>query len=46
MTLGISPALLDWKGIEATMEIAKSPNAKVVVIGNTKNGLPVIFSGQ
>ncbi len=46
VTQGISPALLDWKGIEATMEIAKSPNAKVVVIGNTKNGLPVIFSGQ
>jgi prohibitin 1 len=46
VTTGISPQLLDWKGIEATMEIAKSPNAKVVVIGNTKNGLPVIFSGQ
>ncbi len=46
VTQGISPQLLDWKGIEATMEIAKSSNAKVVVIGNTKNGLPVIFSGQ
>ena len=46
VTQGISPQLLDWKGIEATMEIAKSPNSKVVVIGNTKNGLPVIFSGQ
>jgi prohibitin 1 len=46
VTLGISQQLLDWKGIEATMEIAKSPNTKVVVIGNTKNGLPVIFSGQ
>jgi regulator of protease activity HflC (stomatin/prohibitin superfamily) len=46
VTLGISQQLLEWKGIEATMEIAKSPNAKVVVIGNTKNGLPVIFSGQ
>ena len=43
---GISQQLLDWKGIEATIEIAKSPNAKVVVIGNPKNGLPVIFSGQ
>jgi regulator of protease activity HflC (stomatin/prohibitin superfamily) len=43
---GISQPLLDWKGIEATIEIAKSPNAKVVVIGNPKNGLPVIFSGQ
>jgi regulator of protease activity HflC (stomatin/prohibitin superfamily) len=46
VTLGISQQLLDWKGIEATIEIAKSPNAKVVVIGNPKNGLPVIFSGQ
>jgi len=46
VTQGISQPLLDWKGIEATMEIAKSPNSKVVVIGNTKNGLPVIFSGQ
>jgi prohibitin 1 len=46
VTLGISQQLLEWKGIEATMEIAKSPNAKVVVIGNPKNGLPVIFSGQ
>jgi regulator of protease activity HflC (stomatin/prohibitin superfamily) len=46
VTQGISQQLLDWKGIEATIEIAKSPNAKVVVIGNPKNGLPVIFSGQ
>ena len=46
VTLGISQQLLEWKGIEATMEIAKSQNAKVVVIGNPKNGLPVIFSGQ
>jgi prohibitin 1 len=46
VTQGISQPLLDWKGIEATIEIAKSPNAKVVVIGNPKNGLPVIFSGQ
>ena len=46
VTVGISQPLLDWKGIEATIEIAKSPNAKVVVIGNPKNGLPVIFSGQ
>jgi prohibitin 1 len=46
VTLGISQQLLEWKGIEATMEIARSQNAKVVVIGNPKNGLPVIFSGQ
>jgi prohibitin 1 len=40
---GISPALLEWKGIEATELLAKSPNAKVVVIGNSKNGLPLIL---
>jgi prohibitin 1 len=40
---GISPALLEWKGIEATELLAKSPNSKVVVIGNNKNGLPLIL---
>ncbi len=40
---GISPALLEWKGIEATENLAKSDNAKVVVIGNSKNGLPLIL---
>lgn len=40
---GISPALLEWKGIEATENLSKSPNAKVVVIGNSKNGLPLIL---
>jgi regulator of protease activity HflC (stomatin/prohibitin superfamily) len=40
---GISPQLLEWKGIEATETLAKSPNAKVVVIGSGKNGLPIIL---
>ncbi len=40
---GISPQLLEWKGIEATESLAKSTNAKVVVIGNQKNGLPLIL---
>ena len=40
---GISPQLLEWKGIEATETLAKSPNAKVVVIGSQKNGLPLIL---
>jgi regulator of protease activity HflC (stomatin/prohibitin superfamily) len=34
---------LEWKGIEATENLAKSPNSKVVVIGNNKNGLPLIL---
>jgi prohibitin 1 len=40
---GISAQLLEWKGIEATENLAKSPNAKVVVIGGGKNGLPLIL---
>jgi prohibitin 1 len=39
---GISAQLLEWKGIEATENLAKSTNAKVVVIGNSK-GLPLIL---
>lgn len=40
---GISEQLLQWKGIEATENLAKSPNTKIVVVGNAKNGLPLIL---
>ncbi|MEW6685330.1 MAG: prohibitin family protein [Candidatus Edwardsbacteria bacterium] len=40
---GISEALLRWKGIEATEKLANSPNAKVVIIGAGKDGLPIIL---
>ncbi|HYA97564.1 MAG TPA: prohibitin family protein, partial [Methylomirabilota bacterium] len=40
---GISPQLLEWKGIEATEKLATSGNTKVVVIGNPKNGLPLVL---
>jgi len=40
---GISPQLLEWKGIEATEKLAVSANAKVVIIGNPKNGLPLVL---
>jgi regulator of protease activity HflC (stomatin/prohibitin superfamily) len=43
---GISPALLEWKGIEATESLAKSQNTKIVVVGNPKNGLPLILGHQ
>ncbi len=42
---GISPNLLKWKGIEATEKLAQSPNAKVVVIGSGRDGLPLILGG-
>jgi len=43
---GISDKLLEWKGIEATIELARSQNSKIVVVGNTKSGLPLVFSGE
>ena len=40
----LTDKLLQWHGIQATQELAKSPNAKVVVIGSGKNGLPLILN--
>jgi regulator of protease activity HflC (stomatin/prohibitin superfamily) len=40
---GISDQLLRWKGVEATEKLAASPNAKVVIIGAGKDGLPIIL---
>lgn len=44
VTEGISAELLQWKGIEATEELSKSPNTKIVIMGNTQSGLPVLLS--
>ena len=41
---GISPSYLRWRGIEATLELAKSPNSKIIVIGSGKDGLPIILN--
>jgi len=46
VSAGISPELLTWKGIEATEHLADSKNAKIVIIGNTKNGLPLVLGQQ
>lgn len=43
---GIDDKLLRWKGIEATVELAQSPNAKVVVVGSASDGLPLILGGK
>ncbi len=41
----LSQQLLEWKGIETTEKLASSNNAKVVVIGAGKSGLPLILGG-
>ena len=40
---GISPSYLRWRGIEATLALAQSRNAKIVIIGSSKDGLPIIL---
>lgn len=40
----LTPTILTWQGIQATKELATSPNAKTVVIGNRgTDGLPLIL---
>lgn len=43
---GISPALLQWKGIEATEKLAASTNSKMVIMGNGKDSLPVLLGAS
>jgi regulator of protease activity HflC (stomatin/prohibitin superfamily) len=42
----LTPELLRMRGIEATLDLAKSPNAKVVVVGSGKDGLPLILGNN
>jgi len=43
---GISDSYLRWRGIEATLALAQSSNAKIVVIGGGKDGLPIILGND
>ena len=40
---GISDSYLRWRGIEATLALAQSHNAKIVIIGTGRDGLPIIL---
>lgn len=43
ISASITANILREKGIEATLKLAESPNTKVVVIGSSKDGLPLIL---
>lgn len=45
LNASLTENILKEKGIAATLELAKSPNAKVVVVGN-KEGLPLILGNN
>ena len=38
--------ILKQKGIDATLELANSPNSKVVIIGSGDDGMPMILGGN
>eukprot|EP01029_Cantina_marsupialis_P027606 TRINITY_DN773083_c0_g1_i1.p1 TRINITY_DN773083_c0_g1~~TRINITY_DN773083_c0_g1_i1.p1 ORF type:complete len:271 (-),score=54.22 TRINITY_DN773083_c0_g1_i1:198-1010(-) len=42
----LTTALLKMRGIEATIKLSESPNAKVVVIGSGKDGMPLILGNN
>ena len=46
LSASLTDKILKEKGIEATKELANSPNAKVVVIGSGKDGMPLILGGN
>ena len=43
LNASLTDKILREKGISATLELAKSPNTKIVIIGNSKDGLPLIL---
>lgn len=43
LNASLTDRILQDKGIEATLELAKSPNSKVVVVGGAEGGLPLIL---
>jgi len=46
LSASLTDKILQDKGIEATLELAKSPNSKIVIVGSSKDGLPLILGNQ
>jgi regulator of protease activity HflC (stomatin/prohibitin superfamily) len=43
---GLTNQYLRYKGIEATLELAQSPNSKIIVIDGGPNGLPLVLNAE
>ena len=46
ITETLSEPLIKWQAVQATESLVKSDNAKIVIIGAGKQGLPVILGNQ
>ena len=44
LNASLTDKILQDKGIEATLELANSPNSKVVIVGSGEGGLPLILN--
>jgi len=45
LSASLTDKILREKGIEATLQLATSPNSKVVVVGN-QDGMPLILGDK
>ncbi len=46
LSASLNNMILKDKGIDATLELAKSPNSKVVIVGSSDSGLPLILGNN
>jgi regulator of protease activity HflC (stomatin/prohibitin superfamily) len=46
ISASLTDRILQQKGIDATLELAKSQNSKLVIIGSGKDGLPLILNNN
>lgn len=46
LSASLTDKILQEKGIEATKQLAESPNSKVVIIGSGDSGMPIILGNQ
>jgi len=46
LSASLTDKILKEKGIEATLELSKSTNSKVIVVGSGKDGMPLILGNQ
>ena len=46
ITASLTSQFLRFKGIEATQQLANSPNSKTVIVGSGDDGLPLILGSQ
>ncbi len=46
LSASLTDKILQDKGIDATLELSKSPNSKIVIVGSSGDGLPLILGNN